>query len=46
MFEEVLLKRRFLKKRDDSDCEYVLQLVDNEKELESDLLEVIDESDK
>ena len=46
MSEEAPPKRRLTKKRDDSDREHALQLADNEKEPESDLPEIIDESDK
>ena len=46
MSEEAPPKRRPPKKRDDSDREHALQLADNEKEPESDLPEIIDESDK
>ena len=46
MSEEAPPKRRPIKKRDDSDREDALQLADSEKEPESDLPEIIDESDK
>lgn len=46
MSEEAPPKRRPTKKRDDIDHDNALQLADGEKELESDLPEIIDESDK
>ena len=44
--EEAPPKTRPIKKRDDSDREHAPQLTDSEKEPESDLPEIIDESDK
>lgn len=46
MSEEAPPKRRPTKKRDDRDREHALQLADSEREPESDLPEIIDESDK
>ena len=46
MSEEAPPKRRPIKKRDDSDREHALQLANNERDPESDLPEIIDESDK
>ena len=46
MSEEVPQKRRPIKKRDEIDHENALQLADSEKEPESDLPEIIDESEK
>jgi len=46
MSEEAPPKRRPIKKREDSDREHAVQLADDQKELESDLPEIIDSSDK
>ena len=46
MSEEAPRKRKPLRKTDDSDHEHALQLADSEEEPESDLPEIIDESDK
>jgi len=46
MSEEAPPKTRPIKRRDDGDREHALQLADSEKEPESDLPEIIDESDK